>query len=256
MTKNNIFSCHLDLPYSAVNANGRVKVDWLLNAFQDTASQQCHTLGISGFDMAKKQLKWVVAQYKINIHDQIPWLAPLTLSTWRTPWKNLYEIRGFSMGINSKPPLVTAESIWILTKASNGKPVRLKPYMPEILMQDTAEPAELIKPKDDFGEYQHEAIFPVQFIDLDLNQHVNNRVYLRWAVESLPDPYCFEYTPVTCEVIYRKEGLFKDKISSRIRMIFSDSGLTTHHSIRKTATQEELARLTLCWKKLYLTKSI
>jgi len=245
-----VFSTSLNLPYSAVNANGRVKADWLLNAFQDAASQQCHALGISGFDMAEKMLKWVVAQYRINIHDAFDWMMPLTLKTWRAPWKNLYEIRQFTLGSEQGPSLVTATSIWILIRAESGKPVRLSPHMPDVLMLEPAETGpDIIRPGD-FGDFHHETCFRVRFLDLDLNQHVNNRVYLRWAVESLPKPYCFEYTPVSCRVVYRREGLFGDQIQSRVKMNLSDGCLSTEHIILRQATGDELARLSLKWKKI------
>jgi len=243
-----VFSTDLILPYSAINANGRVKVDWLLNAFQDVATQQCMTLRISGFDMAKKQLKWVVAQYQIKIHDIIG-MMPLTLKTWRAPWKNLYEIRQYALGPQIGPPLVTATSIWILIKAKTGKPVRLTPHMPTDLMEQSASKAPGLIRTEEFGEYHHETRFPVRFLDLDLNQHVNNRVYLKWAVESLPEPYCFEYAPTQCTVIYRKEGLYGDQVLSRVKMDLTNRHLITSHSILKQSTGEELARLNLDWIK-------
>ncbi|MCG8685550.1 MAG: thioesterase [Desulfobacterales bacterium] len=257
MTKDDEFSCDITLPYSAINANGRVKADWLLNAFQDAAFNQCYKLDISGFQMAEKQLKWVMAQYRIRIHKQIDWLVPLTLKTWRAPLKNLYEIRRYALvpqtaSNNTTPskPLVTATSVWILIKASNGRPVRLSPNMPPHLMTEEAEPCELIKPSKDFGGAHHEMKFPVKFLDLDLNQHVNNRVYLTWAVESLPEPYCFDYAPYQCDVVYLKEGFFNDRILSRIRLEFEKSKLTSDHAIVNESTGEELARLTIRWEKI------
>ncbi|WDP88612.1 MAG: hypothetical protein HUN04_02180 [Desulfobacter sp.] len=256
MNKASVFSAPLILPYSAINANGRVKADWLLNVFQDISSQQCSHLGISGFDMAKKQLKWVVAQYRIQIHDAFKWLMPLTLNTWRAPWKNLYEIRQFTLvpetppGEEPLPPLVTATGIWILIRAESGKPVRLAPHMPAGLLDTPADRAPRIEKPARFDEYHHETTFPVRFLDLDLNQHVNNRVYLRWAVETLPEPYCFEYAPARCTVVYKKEGLFGDRILSRIHMDLSGPGLRTEHAIIRQETGEELARLMLEWTKI------
>lgn len=128
MNKPKPFSIPLTLPYSAINANGRVKADWLLNVFQDVASQECSQLGISGFDMAKKQLKWVVAQYHIHIHDAFEWMMPMTINTWRAPWRNLYEVRQFSLtpvtfsDQKRLPPLVTATGIWILIRAESENP--------------------------------------------------------------------------------------------------------------------------------------
>ncbi len=245
-----LFATDLALPYSAINANGKIKADWLLNIFQDAASHQCNTFGISGFDMAKKQLKWVVAQYDIHIHDHVDWLSPVRLTTSRAPWKNLYEVRHFSLTSKDGTSLVTASGIWILIKATTGKPVRLKPNLPSALMQISASEPKLFKPPRDFGDFHHETRIQVGFLDLDLNQHVNNRVYLRWAVESLPEPHCFDYTPVQCRVAYLKEGLYGHSILSRIRLEFTPTGLITTHTILNKTTEVELARLSLTWEKI------
>lgn len=251
-----MFSQTFNLPYSALTIGGRLKMDWLLNVFQDAASTQCHAQGISGFDMAEKDLKWVVAQYRIQIHKPIDWMTPLVIQTWRTPWKNLYEVRQFRLmaeqehRLENPCPLVTASSIWILIKAANNRPVRLAPNMPPSLMKSPGqEPAELIKPDADLARVDHECNFPVHFLDLDLNEHVNNRVYVRWAVESLPGRLNFEYTPVTCDVIYQKEALPGDTVQSRISMNFKNDLLFTDHIIVRQSSKEKLAHLMLTWKK-------
>nr|WP_321404270.1 acyl-ACP thioesterase domain-containing protein [uncultured Desulfobacter sp.] len=258
MMKNNpdIFSQKINLPYSALTIGGRVKLDWLLNIFQDAAAAQCHALGISGFDMAKKHLKWVVAQYRVQIHTPIDWMMPLVVQTWRAPWKNLYEIRQFRLmsepvdPLEAPIPLVTASSIWILIKAVNNKPVRLTPHMPASLMTCPAhESVKRIKPRADLTHVDYECSFPVHFLDLDPNEHVNNPVYVRWAVESLPDKLNFEYTPVTCDVIYQKPALPADTVLSRISMKVDNEILFTDHVIVRQISHEPLAHLMIAWKK-------
>jgi len=257
--KNNpdMFSHTFTLPYSALTIGGRLKMDWLVTVFQDAASTQCHAQGISWFDMAKKNLKWVVAQHRIKIYKPIDWMTPLVVQTWRAPWKNLYEVRQFRLMAEQEPgkiehsrPLVTASSIWILINAANNKPVRLAPNMPPPLMKNPGrEPAERLKPNPDLARVDHECSFPVHFLDLDPNEHVNNRVYIRWAVASLPGTLNFEYTPVTCDVIYQKEALPEDIVQSRISMNFKHDLLSTDHIIVRQSSGEHLAYLKLTWKK-------
>lgn len=256
--KNNpdIFSQKINLPYSALTIGGKLKMDWLLSIFQDAASAQCHTLGISGFEMAQKNLKWVVTQYRIKIHTPLNWMTPLVVQTWRTPWKNLYEIRHFRLMADQKQtedspcPLVTASSIWILIKAANNRPVRLSRHMPPSLMTNPAqEPANRIKPRADITHVDYECTFPVHFLDLDLNEHVNNPVYVKWAVQSLPDKLNFEYTPVACDVIYQKEALPGDTVQSRISINYENDRLFTDHVIVRHTSKENLAYLMITWEK-------
>lgn len=254
--KPEIFSQTFNLPYSALTIGGRVKMDWLLNVFQDIASTQCHYQKVSGFDMAEKGLKWVVAQYRIQIHKSIDWMTPLVVQTWRAPWKNLYEVRQYRLLSNTEDtikdptPLVTASSIWILIKATNNRPVRLMPNMPPSLMTcPIEEPVELIRPPGDLAHIDHECSFPVHFLDLDLNEHVNNRVYVRWAQESLPGTLNLEYTPVTCDIIYQKEALPQDTVQSCVSMTFKNDLLFTNHLIARKSSKENLACLMFTWKR-------
>ncbi|WP_321417361.1 acyl-ACP thioesterase domain-containing protein [uncultured Desulfobacter sp.] len=257
--KNNpdAFSQKFNLPYSALTTTGKIKMDWLLSVFQDAASAHCHALGISGFDMAPKNLKWVVTQYRIKIHKHIDWMTPLVVQTWRTAWKNLYEVRRFRLlaeqeqTVDSPPcPMVTASSIWILIKSTNNRPVRLSQHMPPSLTTSPAQkPAERIKPKAYLTHADYECTFPVHFLDLDLNEHVNNPVYVKWAVQSLPDTLNFEYTPVTCDVTYQKEALPGDTVQSRISINYENDRLVTDHFIVRHTSKENLAHLTITWKK-------
>ena len=144
---------------------------------------------------------------------------------------------------------VSATSVWILIKAANNRPVRLAPNMPAALMQCESEPVELFKPKG-LDRIDHECRFPVHFLDLDLNEHVNNRVYIRWAVESLPGTLNFEYNPVACDVVYQKEALAGDTVHSQLSMEFSGNSLTTTHAIKRLATGDKLAQLILFWEKI------
>nr|WP_320017366.1 acyl-ACP thioesterase domain-containing protein [uncultured Desulfobacter sp.] len=251
-----IFSQKFNLPYSALTIGGRVKMDWLLNVFQDAASAQCHAQGVSGFDMAKKNLKWVVVQYRIKIDKPIDWMTPLVVQTWRAPWKNLYEVRQFRLiteqehTLENPCPLVTASSLWILIKAANNRPVRLAPNMPASLMKHPVqEPAKLIKPNAGLTHVDHERCFPVHFLDLDLNEHVNNPVYVRWAVASLPGTLNFEYTPFKCDVIYQKEALAGDTVQSLVSMNFEKNLLFTDHLIVRHNSKEKLSHLMVTWKE-------
>jgi len=249
MTDTGKLSTRLTLPYSAVNANGLAKADWLLDAFQDIASEHCLTLGISGLHMVPKGLKWVVAQYRVAIHAPIPWQAAFTLSTWRYPWNNLYETRRFSLADDRGIPFADATGIWILVKADSGMPVRLNRHLPPELM-DTAPEAdpELIKTHPPVEPVDHTTRFPVFYRDLDLNQHVNNAVFFRWALESLPPPHGFHYLPVGAEIFYLKECFYPETVECEVSTAFTPEGCRSCHAIIRPETREVLARVSLTWR--------
>jgi len=249
MDSDTVFSQKSQLPYSAIGAGGQVKIDRILNMFQDAASQQCNQLGISGLDMAKKQLKWVMSRYQIQIHKNPQWLEPLELKTWRSPWKNLYELRYFSIVNQKQEELISALGIWILVKAENSKPVRLSPHLPKYLMTPTQSCPELEKNDHDLDVFDHESEFKIRAHDMDLNQHVNNTVYVQWAMESMPLNLLNEFNPVNCTVSFLKESFYPDKIVSKVKIDFFPDTLITRHSIFQISSTLKLANLTMTWKK-------
>ena len=249
MTTSPPFSTQLILPYSAVNARGWAKTDWLVNAFQDTASQHHHELGISGFHMALKGLKWVVAQYRIRIHCPMNWLTPFTLSTGRYPWNNLYETRTFTITDPDGRVLVRATGIWVLVKADTGRPVRLNRHMPpELMDQAPGEDPQLVKSRPALSLDTPHTGFRVMFHDLDMNQHVNNAVYVRWAIES--QTKSTGHLPAEILVSYLKECFYPETVHCHIAYDSKAETLATDHAVVRPETGEVLARIAVKWQKV------
>jgi medium-chain acyl-[acyl-carrier-protein] hydrolase len=249
MKADSIFTQKINVPYSAMGTTGQIKIDRLLNMFQDSASLQCEQLGISGFDMARKQLKWVISRYQIQIHKNPECFEPLELKTWRSPWKNLYEIRQFTILDQNKNKLVSALGVWILVKAENSKPVRLTPHLPSQFMTPIAQSPELLNNDHDILVFDHESEFKIRVHDLDLNHHVNNTVYVQWAMESVPASILFKYAPISCVVSFLKESFYPDRIISSVKINKSPDKLISMHSIFHKTDKTKLANLTMIWKK-------
>jgi len=246
------FSQTFNFPYSAIGVNGRIRMDRLLNMFQDIAGHHSDKLGISGFDMAKKQLKWVVARYQVQIYKNPEWLEPLELKSWRSPWKNLYELRHFSILNQDGEELIGALGILILVKAINSKPVRLTHHLPEELLIPTSPDSspELVNNSHGPIEFDHESEFKNRVHDLDLNLHVNNTVYAQWAMEALPGKFLFEFAPINFVISFLKESFYPDTIISSAKVDNHSEQPTTLHSIFLKKNRVKLTDLTITWEKI------
>lgn len=239
---------HMTLPYSAMAASGQVRFDRLLNLFQDAASHHCHQLGVSLFDLIPKNLKWVVSRYQLTIHAPLDWAAPYELRTWRLPWKNLYELRFFSIQDENGREMVSALGIWIMVKAHNSKPVRLGYHMPPELMADSAPEPDLWENNPEISEPDCTRRFSIRSHDLDLNRHVNNTVYATWALESLPLSFLDEVVPKTLVVSFLKESFYPDTVIASARIEKSDTTAVSSHAIVNEASGDRLANLTMSWE--------
>jgi medium-chain acyl-[acyl-carrier-protein] hydrolase len=90
--------------------------------------------------------------------------------------------------------------------------------------------------------------FKVRMHDLDLNGHVNNAIYLEWAVETVPRRILLTHQPENIEVIFQRESLYGDKILSRTEIVPLGDRLMTYHLIMCTKTDTERARINILWR--------
>lgn len=154
----------VNIGYSTIGKQGVLKIVSIMNFLQDTASEHAALMGVSGFDLAKENLGWVIFRYHIEIMNNPAWQDEIAIRTDRFSCKNLYEIRNLTItmadngamvdgvqlnknrgqtrltdGIlkrgetldkkNQEKPLVNARVCWVMVNRQNGRPVRLSRFM-------------------------------------------------------------------------------------------------------------------------------
>ena len=235
--------------YSNLDFQGKLKIVSILNFLQDAASEYASEMGVSGFDLARKNLAWVIVRYQIEIKNSPVWREDIQIETWRTPLKNLYELRQFRMTGSNALEILTARAWWVMIKKKNNRPVRLSTYMPHRFLNDQA-PEDAPQPKA-LKLPEHADLdlpFKVRMHDLDLNGHVNNAIYLEWAVETVPQEILLSHRPENLEVIFQRESLYRDKILSRTEIVHLGGQLITYHLIMEAHTGTERARINIQWR--------
>ncbi len=231
MSADPIFSQELILPYSVMGANNHVRMDRLVSLFQDVAVIHAHQMGVSSFDLAEKRLKWVISRYQIRVIHPLPWPGPYELRTWRFPWKNLYEIHEFEIVSSDGIQKIKALSVWVLVKAENNRPVRLSHHMPPALANRSGPTPDLWPNHPDLSHWQYGRKFHVRIHDLDMNQHVNNTVYVTWALETLPVSWLTNHEVVTLVINFVKETLYPGTVTVKTAVADHLDPLTTCHGI-------------------------
>ncbi|MBF0376705.1 MAG: hypothetical protein HQK72_04400 [Desulfamplus sp.] len=145
----NIYEKKTAIGYSTIAKHGTIKIVSIMNFLQDAASEHAHLMGISGFDLAKENLGWVIFRYHIEIKNHPDWQEKIRVQTYRFPCKNLYEIRVLTITKDvqknikneqenfTSPEIkikerdnefVNAKGCWIMINKKNGRPVRLSRF--------------------------------------------------------------------------------------------------------------------------------
>ncbi len=244
-----LYETKLTVRYAETGIDGRLKPGMILNYFQDIASDHCAELGISALDLLPKNLAWVVYRYHLNIYRYPVWKENVYLKTWRYPANNLYELRQFDVYDEAENLIVTAKSSWILTRLDNKKPVRLKYHMPEQLINGHQLPVEndftAIPEQTEKGDSRS---FLVRMHDLDFNRHVNNTVYVIWALESVPNEIASKCLPCEISIQYQGDVVFGDHVTAFTQPFPEESDTSYLHTIFHDGQDAPITRVMTRWQ--------
>jgi len=230
------------------DARGLARMVTLLNYLQDSAGEHAGRLGLSVLDLFKRQMTWVLSRYHVLVHRYPAIGERLEVTTWPSGKNGYFATRDFEVADGNGGSVLSATSSWMIIGLERKQPIKVDdiidiPYAIERRALD-----------DPFGSLpvpearDSEVRFRVESAHLDWNRHVNNAVYVQWALEGVPPDILMKSRPVELEVSYRAEALYGDDVISTVQRVpDAASGPAFLHQILNAATGAELTRLRTRW---------
>lgn len=203
--------------FSEVDADKTLTLTSLINFFQDCTifhSEALHT----GFDYLEPLHRaWVLSSWQVLIH-RLPKLGEtVRIGTWPYGFSALSGDRNFVLQNENGENLVEANSFWVFTDTTSGRPVKLTQDYVKMYPLEPPLAMEYASRKIPFPEsYTEEPPFFVTRHHLDTNHHVNNAQYIRMAEDYLPAGF-----PVS---EFRAEYKKPAKLQDEIHPLISTSG--------------------------------
>jgi medium-chain acyl-[acyl-carrier-protein] hydrolase len=224
----------------------------ILNFLQEAAGEHAALLGLSVTDLMKGGLTWVLSRYHVRIARYPVMGETIEVRTWPSGHESFFWLRDFEVSDGKGAPILAATSSWVLLNATTKQPVRDGREIPAELMHQTRALQDGFPRLPACEVPERELGFRVGLHDLDLNDHVNHAVYVRWALETVPEETLRACRPVDIEVSYRAEALFADGVVSRSQRIDAPDGLAASfvHTLVHEATARELTRLRTSWARV------
>lgn len=227
---------------------GGLKPVSLVNYFQDAASSHAALLGFSVADLLRKRLTWMLSRYQIRVYRFPCGGEELLVRTWRSAVDGYYALRDFELIDSHGRLLAVASSSWLIVSLESRRPVHIRTAVEDFPVHaNRSFPDDFITfPKRD--NYERERLFQVRMGDLDQNRHVNNAVYLDWALEATDPDILQNYLPVEIHIAYRAEALYGAKVISRSAALDSPGSEIFLHQLVSEGDGRELTRLKTIWK--------
>jgi medium-chain acyl-[acyl-carrier-protein] hydrolase len=173
------FSKEFEVGSYQVHPDGKLRMNSLADFFQEIA--WCHADSDDfGRNLLEDNLSWVLSRFDIKAVNLPSWGETIRVFTAGRGVDKLFAFREFLITDLDGKPLAQAMSSWVLLNTVSKKLHRPEQVLPVALFDPYLKPdwqPERIRMS---GKLQNEEEVKVKYSDLDLNNHVNNTVYIRW----------------------------------------------------------------------------
>lgn len=231
-----------------VDANGRFKINSILDYCQDAASSDAERLGFGYSDFVPRGLFWVLSWAKFEF-DHLPQFADgIKIQTWGKKQYKLYSLRDYLMFNSEDEIILKGTSAWLLLDSKNLRPKILPQLFPQTKMYETKN-ALTDLPQKIVHETDNEVVYSTQirYSDIDLNQHTNNAKYIEMMLDCFDQDFHNNFVIKKLTISFNSESKFGDEIQL-IRASKKDNHLTNYIEGKNLTSKKTVFQVLVEWK--------
>jgi acyl-ACP thioesterase len=230
-----VYSYHTD-------SRCRLSLIALLHFLQETAGSHATANGF-GFDsLGASKLFWVLSRLTLKVAAYPRWNDELLLRTWSKAPGALMGNRDFELLSAQGEVVAVASTAWIMVDVASRRPQRIERFgssFPHVLDRHAIpEPPEKLPTVGEADETSEAR--EIALSDMDMNGHVNNACYVRWALDAFPLHWQGGRVVKTLEVNFLHESRAGERYAVSARQA---SEKIRSYSITRCEDGRELARL-------------
>ena len=231
-----------------VDANDRLKVNTILDYFQDAASNDAERLNFGYSNFVPMGLTWVLSWAKFEFINYPKFMDEIKIQTWGKKQFKLYSMRDYLM-YNSKDEIMCkGTSAWLLLDSKSLRPKILNQLYPDLKMLETKDALPDL-PEKIIPKAQTEIVYSTQirFSDIDLNQHANNASYIRLMLDCFDQEFHKAHTIKSLIVSFNSESKYGHQIQLS-KGIEKDNPLTHYVEAKKINSNKPVFQGLVDWK--------
>ncbi len=172
--------------YSELDETGHLRLEALLDYFQDCSTFQSEDLGIGVNYLLQHHMVWVMSYWQIVVKRYPVIGEKVIIGTAPYEFKGFLGFRNFWMEDEAGNKIACANSLWSLLSTQTNRPVKPEPEMLSGYQLEPKLDMEYAPRKIQLPEnmQQGEPII-IRKHHLDTNHHVNNGQFVRIALDCL-----------------------------------------------------------------------
>ncbi len=241
-----IYSEEIVVRINEVNQKNQVKPVHIFDWFQHVKTTHSSKAGYPLTELISKNLTWVIARYRINIEKYPQWMDKIKISTWRVPERNNLVPREFIIENENNEIIIRATSSLKLIDLNAKKIISPSKQFPLYPTYDKRAVKDDFPPLNEPDKTDYKKHFGIRRQDLDINGHVNNTLYIQWALETIPDKIFENYSVYELEAAFLQEVFYNEKIVSIAQ---ADKNMGFLHRVSEKTNDKTFALLSTKWKE-------
>lgn len=210
--------------FSETDKNNKLTIPHLISYFQDCSNFHSNSIGLYKDKLIGLNRAWFLSSWQIVINSRPKIDEEIEVETRAYEIKGFYGLRNFIIYDEKKEVCAYANSVWFYVDTTKGKPVKYEPEEGLGFEIDEEFPMEKADRKIIIPEQADKIVkvdsFRVRESHLDSNIHMNNREYVRAALDFMPENFDVDMIR-QIRVEYKKAALLDEVM---IPTYYYDSG--------------------------------
>lgn len=164
--------------------DGKMRLNELMKSLQEIAALHAEKLGFGMAWMMENRMIWVLVDIKLKIVRMPFWNESCSIFTMPSGHDRIRAFREYIVHDGDNGEIIKATSVWMVIDSKGRKPVLMDDLdidLPKIGLRNFEDVRRSPLP-DDLEKIHH---IKVGSSSIDLNGHVNNTEYVRWALDGL-----------------------------------------------------------------------
>lgn len=213
------------LNYFDFDKNYQIKPTTLMNFLQDISTRHFED---ATCDVPREDLPglWVIVEWDIKKNDVSLKAGMIKVVTEPIYFRKFIAYRRYEIYNHENELVLTGYSKWAYIDPVLRKQVNIPKFLNALfhVEADAEKPDKLSFSDLSMIEQPSERCLQAVYTDLDVNKHVNNITYIRWAIDSLGSAYMDGHRFSELKVAFKKE-------------VFEDQQIKVSTKIKETATE-------------------
>jgi acyl-ACP thioesterase len=232
-----------------IDTAGKLSVPALCDYMQEVAGNHARALGVGFEALLKQNMIWVLSRLFLQIDTLPRWSENISIETWPAVADGKFALRDFLFHTAQDQIFGRATTSWMVLDIKQRKSIALPQSVHQIQrpLRDRA----LVDPfakLPALARIDWQKNYQVCLSDLDLNFHVNNVSYIRWALDAIPLPIWQARQLYTLEISFRAESHIDEMVTVQIGQSDDKGELALQQRLIRETDQQDLAVVRTRWR--------